>query len=87
MRLSVKGTALASGLIWGGGILVLGLLHSAKPSYGGKFLEGMSSVYPGLHGGRSVRDAVIGGGYALADGATAGMLFAWLYNQAAARAA
>ena len=80
MQLSLKGMAIASALLWGGGILVLGLLHLASPSYGGIFLEGISSVYPGFHGARTFGDAIVGTGYALVDGGIGGYVFAWLYN-------
>lgn len=85
MRLSVKGTAMAFGLIWGGGIFFLGLIHLASPSYASSFLAGVSSIYPGFHGARSFGDAVLGGVYALVDGGFGGLIFAWLYNLFAAR--
>jgi hypothetical protein len=86
MRLSLKGMATASALLWGGGILCLGLLHLASPSYGAGFLEGVSSIYPGFHGARSLGDALVGTGYALIDGGVGGSVFAWLYNLVAAQA-
>ncbi|HEV2306341.1 MAG TPA: hypothetical protein VGR93_12525 [Candidatus Acidoferrales bacterium] len=48
MRLSIKGLALAGGLLWDGGILCLGLIHLANAGYGAAFLAGISSVYPGF---------------------------------------
>jgi len=86
MRLSVKGLTFACALIWGGGILCLGLLHLAIPSYCTSFLEGISSVYPGFHGARSLGDALVGAAYALVDGAVGGLVFGWLYNLFAGRA-
>lgn len=80
MRLSVKAMTIVSGLLWGGGILFVSLIHLASPSYGGSFLDAISSVYPGFHGARSFADALVGTGYALLDGAAGGFFFAWLYN-------
>jgi hypothetical protein len=86
MRLSAKGMAFGLGLIWGGGVLFLGLIHLASPAYGASFLTGVSSIYPGFHGARSFADAILGGLYALVDGGVGGLLFAWLYNLFATRA-
>jgi hypothetical protein len=83
MRLSMKGMAIAFGVLWGGGVFFLGLIHLASPSYAGSFLNGISSIYPGFHGARSFGDAVLGGIYALIDGSVGGALFAWLYNLSA----
>jgi hypothetical protein len=85
MRLSMKGMAIAFGLLWGGGVFFLGLIHLASSSYGASFLNGVSSIYPGFHGARSFGDAVVGGIYALIDGAVGGALFAWLYNLGAGK--
>ena len=80
MRLSVKALTIVSGLLWGGGLLFVGLIHLANPSYGSSFLQGISSIYPGFHGGRSLGDALVGTVYGLTDGAFGGFLFGWLYN-------
>lgn len=80
MRMSMKGMAAAFGLLWGGAVLLVGLVHLKRPSYGEKFLEGVSSIYPGFHGGRDVNDALVGGGYAVVDGAMGGLMLACVYN-------
>lgn len=80
MRLSIKSLAMTMALLWGGCLLVVGLVNLASPSYGAAFLRGMSSVYPGFHASRTPLDMLVGTGYALVDGATAGLLFGWLYN-------
>jgi hypothetical protein len=80
MRLSVRALAIVAGLMWGGAILCLGFIHLANSSYGSSFLEGVSSIYPGFHGARNFGDALVGGVYALIDGAFGGLIFAWLYN-------
>jgi hypothetical protein len=83
MRLSVKGFAIACGLLWAGGILFVGLIHLARPGYGESFLQVMSSAYPWFHGARSIGDALLGALDGLVDGLVGGALFAWLYNIAA----
>ena len=85
MRLSMKALAVVSAILWGGGILIVGLIHLAAPSYGADFLREMSSVYPGFHAARSLRDVLTGTLYGLVDGAIASVLFGWLYNAFAGR--
>jgi hypothetical protein len=86
MRLSMKGMIVASGLLWGGGILFVGLLNLAMPSYGTNFLQMISSVYPWFHASRTFGDVIIGTIDGIVDGATAGFLFAWLYNSCSGQA-
>jgi hypothetical protein len=80
MRLSEKAMTIVSALLWGAGILLVGLIHLAIPAYGKAFLDGISSVYPGFHGARSFTDALVGTGYALLDGGIGGFILARLYN-------
>lgn len=80
MRLSIKGIALAFGIIWAGGILCVGLVNLAAPSYGVGFLQAISSIYPGFHNSRHFVDVLVGTGYGLVDGGIGGLIFAWLYN-------
>lgn len=87
MRLSIKALALASAVIWGGGVLFTSLVHLFHPGYGTAFLEFVSSIYPGFHAARSFGDALVGSAYALLDGAIGGFLLAWLYNTFAGKKA
>lgn len=80
MRPSLKAMVFASGLLWGGAILFVGLVNLVIPTYGVHLLQGISSVYPWFHASRSFVDVVIGTLAALIDGAIAGLLFGWLYN-------
>jgi len=80
MKLSIKAMSSVSALLWGASILVVCLLHLAMPHYGTGFLDGISSIYPGFHGGRSFADALLGTGYAIVDGGVGGFILAWLYN-------
>ena len=81
MKLSIKATATACSLLWGGGIFTLALANVIWPNYGGKFLRTVASVYPGYNARRTLGDAAIGGLYAMVDGAVGGALYAWLYNR------
>ena len=80
MRLSLKGATLAGAFLWGGAILLVGLIHLARPGYGVDFLQMTSSVYPGFHVTHSIASVLMGTVDGLADGAVAGFLFALLYN-------
>ncbi len=81
MRLSVKGLALTAAVLWGGCLLVLGLVNLAVPTYGTAFLQGVSSIYPGFYHSHTFVDVLIGGVYGVIDGALGGMFFAWIYNE------
>ena len=80
MRLSIKGLALATGIVWGGCILLVGIVHLAAPSYGAEFLRLASSIYPGFHNNGGFLDVLVGTGYGLVDGSIGGAILAWLYN-------
>lgn len=80
MKLSIRALTIVSALLWGGGLLFVGVLNIASASYGGAFLQMMSSVYPGFHASRTFADLLVGTIYALVDGAICGFLFGWLYN-------
>jgi hypothetical protein len=80
MRLSEKALAIVSAVLWGGAILVVGLINLAAPLYGTNFMHGLSSVYPGFHASRTILDVLVGTGYGIVDGAVGGWVFAWLYN-------
>jgi len=72
-------------VLWGGGLLFVGLVNLASPSYGTNFLAGVSSVYPGFHATRTFGDVLVGTGYGVVDGGIGGLVFAWLYNIFAGR--
>lgn len=81
MKLSVKGLALASGILWGVAMLGMGLANLIWSSYGQQFLQLMASVYPGYHSTRSITEVIVGTLYGAVDGFIGGGVFAWLYNQ------
>lgn len=80
MRISVKGLSIASGLLWGGCMLLVGFMHQTSPSYGSSFLQAVSSIYPGFEGGANVIDVLVGTVYGFFDGLIGGALLGWLYN-------
>lgn len=86
-KLSWKSLALACALLWGGAMLLVGLINLAVPAYGVAFLREVGSVYPGFYNSRTFTDVLLGTVYGLVDGAIAGALFGWLYNSFAERTA
>lgn len=80
MKLNLKALALAAGILWGAVILLTALLNLMWPTYGGAFLSGISSLYPGYTPGAGAGSMVIGTLYGFVDGAIAGLVFGWLYN-------
>ena len=81
MKCNTKALSLASGILWGLAMLLMGLANLIWGNYGQQFLQTMSSVYPGYHASRSVAEVVVGTLYGAVDGLIAGAVFAWLYNR------
>jgi hypothetical protein len=81
MKLSIRALAIVSSVLWGGAVLVVGLVNLVFPSYGVAFLQAVSSVYPGFHAAGTFGDVLVGTMYALVDGALCGFFFGWLYNR------
>jgi hypothetical protein len=80
LRLSLKATAIAAGLVWGGAILCVGMINLLDPAYGMSFIQLTSSVYPWFHASRTIGNVAVGTVDGLIDGGIAGLIFAWLYN-------
>lgn len=81
MKFSPRGLAVASAILWGFAMLVVGLANLIWGGYGQQFLQMMSSVYPGYHATRSIVEVIVGTLYGAVDGLIGGVVFAWLYNQ------
>jgi hypothetical protein len=81
MKFDVKALALASAILWGGGVLAVALANLVCGNYGRGFLEMLSSCYLGYHATRSIVEVVIVTLYAVADGLIGGAVFGWLYNR------
>ena len=80
MRDSLKAITLSSAILWGGLMLLIGLIHMAAPSYGTNFLQAMSSVYPGADTAPTLGRVLLGTVYGFVDGAIGGCLFGLLYH-------
>ena len=80
MKLSIGAVTITVAILWGGTVLLCGIANLIWPSYGLAFLKLAASIYPGYHATRSLGGLVVGTGYAILDGAVAGLLFGWLYN-------
>jgi hypothetical protein len=83
MKLSIPAAGLTAGLLGAASMLVVGTINWAMPAYGADFLRMMSSIYPGFHDSRTWLSVVIGTLYGFADGAIAGLVFAWIYDRIA----
>jgi hypothetical protein len=83
MKINLRALAVASGLLWGGAILLVGAANLMWPAYGRAFLDAVGSVYPGFHPGTGVGAVIVGALYGLVDGAVGGAVFGWLYNSLA----
>ena len=80
MRLNIAAMSIASGIFWGGCILILAVANNIWPGYGLALLQLCASIYPGYHPSTGVGSIVIGAIYALVDGLIGGAIFGWLYN-------
>lgn len=82
-KLCVKAAAISSAVIWGGAVFGVALVNTVRPNYGKEFLRWTASFYPGYEARPTLKQAAVAGGYAAADGALGGALFALLYNRLA----
>lgn len=80
MKLDVRAFAIACGVIWGGGIFLLGLTDTFL-HWGGAFRYVMSSLYIGYS--PTVLGSIIGGVWGFFDAGIGGLVLAWLYNKLA----
>jgi len=87
VKLSIRAMALTAGLIWGGAILLVGIVNLMSPAYGRTFLELCASVYPGYRAEPTLTSVFVGTLYGVVDGGIAGAVFAWLYNLFAGKSA
>ena len=81
MKLDVKAMALTFGLLWGGAMLLVGVVNMITGNYGQLFLALMASLYPGYYVGGTMKDAIVGALYGLVDGGIGGAVLALLYNR------
>ena len=82
--MNTKAVALTGAILCSGSVLFVGVLNLMRPTYGRKFLQLISSIYPGYSGRRSGTQVVVATLYAAADGAIGGALTAAVYNKLSA---
>jgi hypothetical protein len=80
MKLSTRAMTISAGLVWAFAMLLAGLGHLLRPSFGTGFLTAMSSLYPGFHVARTGVSVLIGVLWGFVDGAIGGFIFARLYD-------
>ncbi len=81
MKLSIKGLAVASAIVWGLAVFLVGVANLIWSGYGQDFLRMVASVYPGYHATATFAQVIVGTLYAVVDGLVCGAVFAWLYNR------
>ena len=81
MRLSLRAMVISGAILWGGAILLVGLINFVDPTYGVNFLQITNSVYPWFHTTHRLGNVVVGAIDGVVDGAVAALVFAWLYNR------
>ncbi len=77
-KLSIKAMGLAIGVTWAVYITFLGLF-ACYMNWGTPFVDIMGSLYIGYK--PTIIGSIIGGAWALVDGAVAGVIIAWVYNK------
>ena len=80
MKISIKGLAITTAIIWGLAILIVGIANLVFPGYGINFLEVVGSIYPGYQPGTGFSSVIIGALYSAVDAGIGAAIFAWLYN-------
>uniref|UniRef100_A0A7D5GKA1 Bacteriophage holin n=2 Tax=Natrinema halophilum TaxID=1699371 RepID=A0A7D5GKA1_9EURY len=76
-RLEPTAFGLACGILWAGGVAVLGL--TARIGWGRRWERLLADVYRGYS--ETVPGLAIGAAWAFVDAFTGGYIFAWLYNR------
>lgn len=84
MKLSIKGVALAAGILWALAVLITAAANMIWTGYASMFLAMLASIYPGYDPVAGFVPVIVVTLYALVDGIIGGAIFAWLYNLFAA---
>ena len=77
-KLDVKAFGLATGLVWGSAMFILGIVNMAG-SWGHGIQELMATLYIGYR--PTILGSVLGGVWGFFDAGIGGMIMAWLYNK------
>ena len=80
MKLSIKGLAITSAIIWGAALFIVSSANMMFPGYGMNFLEVVGSIYPGFQPGTGFSSVIIGSLYGVVDAGIGAAIFASLYN-------
>jgi hypothetical protein len=67
------------GILWGLGLLIVGLINHWEPSFGHPFIQTMSSVYIGYKS--TIEGSLIGFAWGFIDFFIFGFLIAYIYNK------
>ena len=85
MKLNLKALTVTFAILWAGVVFIVGVANVIWPGYGRAFLQMLASIYPGYAASGLFGDVVVGGLYALLDGAILGFILGGLYNLMAGR--
>jgi hypothetical protein len=81
LKIDAKALALALGIIWGTGVLIVGMVNLLWPNYGAPVLELLASIYPGYKGTSTLGSVITATLYSAVDAAIFGLVLGWLYNR------
>jgi len=79
-KLDVKALGLTLGIVWGGGMFLLGLT-ALLGGWGTQWVRAMGSLYIGYE--PTVVGSIIGGAWGFVDAGIGGLLIAFIYNKLA----
>ena len=86
-KLPLAPLALAGGVAWAAAV-VFTFVYAAVSPWGSQWAALVEDVYPGVDMAAGLwQTVVVGGLYGFADGAIGALVFAWLFNLFAAKAA
>lgn len=77
MKFNIKAFAVALGIVWGGGCLLMGLMAMGC-SWAQPFVNAVGTMYVGYQA--TMVGSLIGMLWGFIDAAIGGAIFAWLYN-------
>jgi hypothetical protein len=60
MRFSAIAFSITAAVLWGGSMLLIGLINLMVPSYGAGYLAAMSSLHPGFQASSRFLDVLVG---------------------------
>lgn len=77
-KLDVRAFGLATGILWGGCMFLLGLINTYY-KLGGAIEQTMGTLYIGYKS--TLSGSIIGGIWGFIDAGLGGVILAWLYNK------